>query len=76
MHANDIKNLIQSHLPNATINVDSKDGKHYRAQIVCPDFEGKTRIEQHQLVYAALDAAIKDGDIHAISLKTSPKPFS
>lgn len=75
MHANDIRSLILSHLPNATVNVDSKDGKHYRAQISCPDFEGKSRIEQHQLVYKALDAAIKNGDIHAISLKTSAKPF-
>jgi len=75
MHANDIRSLILSHLPNATVNVDSKDGKHYRAQISCPDFEGKSRIEQHQLVYAALDTAIKNGDIHAISLKTSAKPF-
>jgi acid stress-induced BolA-like protein IbaG/YrbA len=75
MHANDIKQLIQSHLPNAIVTVDSKDGKHYRAQIICPDFEGKTRIEQHQLVYAALDGVIKSGQIHAISLKTSAKPF-
>jgi acid stress-induced BolA-like protein IbaG/YrbA len=67
MHADHIKSLILSHLPNATVNVDSKDGKHYR--------EGKSRIEQHQLVYAALDNVIKTGQIHAISLKTSAKPF-
>lgn len=75
MHADDIKRLIQHHLPNATVTVESKDGKHYRAQIVCDDFEGKSRIEQHQMVYTAIDSAIKNGTIHAISLKTSAKPF-
>lgn len=75
MHADDIRNLILSHLPNATVTVNSKDGKHYRAEIICPDFEGMSRIQQHQLVYAALDNAIKSGTIHAISLKTSAKPF-
>ena len=73
MLADDIRQLILSQLPNATVTVESKDGKHYRAQIICPDFEGKTRIEQHQMVYAAIDSAIKSGTIHAISLKTSVK---
>lgn len=71
MHNDDIRELILSQLPNARVTVDSKDGKHYRAQVICPDFEGKPRIVQHQMVYAALDGAIKSGKIHAISLKTS-----
>ncbi|MDX2164393.1 MAG: BolA/IbaG family iron-sulfur metabolism protein [Gammaproteobacteria bacterium] len=73
MLANDIRNLILSRLPTATVTVESKDGKHYRAQIICSEFEGKSRIEQHQMVYAAIDSAIKSGTIHAISLKTSIK---
>ncbi len=71
MHNDDIRELILAYLPNARVTVESKDGKHYRAQVICPEFEGKSRIEQHQMVYAALDSAIKSGKLHAISLKTS-----
>lgn len=74
MHADNIKNLIQTQLPHAQITVDSKDGKHYRAVVISPDFEGKTRLEQHQMVYKALDSALKSGQIHAISIKTATKP--
>lgn len=42
---------------------------HYRALLVCESFRGKTRIEQHKLVYAAL-GALMEGPVHALSLET------
>ena len=43
---------------------------HFRLYIVSEAFRGKTLIEQHQLVYGTLRAALKDGRVHAVELKT------
>lgn len=45
------------------------DGHHWEALIVSPAFEGKTRIQRHQLVYAALGERMHE-EIHALSMKT------
>ena len=45
------------------------DGHHWEALIVSPAFEGKTRIQRHQLVYAALGERMRE-EIHALSMKT------
>jgi len=42
---------------------------HYKAVIVAPEFAGKTRIQQHQLVYRAL-GELMDGPVHALALET------
>ena len=42
---------------------------HYKAVIVSPEFAGKTRIQQHQLVYRAL-GELMDGPVHALALET------
>ena len=47
----------------------SGDGQHFEAVIVCADFSGKTRIQRHQMVYAALGDRMKS-EIHALSMKT------
>jgi acid stress-induced BolA-like protein IbaG/YrbA len=45
------------------------DGAHFEAVIVSPDFRGKTRIQQHQVVYRALGDRMRE-EIHALSMKT------
>jgi acid stress-induced BolA-like protein IbaG/YrbA len=45
------------------------DGQHFTAVIVCPAFAGKTRIQRHQIVYAALGDRMRE-EIHALSMKT------
>ena len=63
-----IKNWIEQNLPNSEVEI-SGDGRHFDAVIVCAGFAGKTRIQQHQMVYAALGDKMKD-DIHALSMRT------
>ncbi len=64
----DIKNWIESGLPGARVEIEG-DGHHFQALIVSPKFEGKTRIAQHQMVYAVLGDRMK-ADIHALSMRT------
>ncbi len=64
----DIKSWIESGLPGARVEIEG-DGHHFHAVIVSPDFQGKTRIAQHQMVYAALGEKMK-ADIHALSMRT------
>jgi acid stress-induced BolA-like protein IbaG/YrbA len=45
------------------------DGRHFEAVIVSPAFRGKSRVQQHQLVYAALGQRMQ-ADIHALSMTT------
>jgi stress-induced morphogen len=57
--------------PGAEIEVTDLTGTkdHYQARIVSSAFEGRSLVEQHQLVYRALDAEMK-GPVHALALKT------
>ena len=64
----DIKRWIEQNLNDSEVEI-SGDGRHFDAVIVCPGFVGKTRIQQHQMVYAALGDRMKD-DIHALSMRT------
>ncbi len=63
-----IKQWIESDLPGSRVEIDG-DGRHFQAIVVCADFAGKTRIQQHQMVYDALGDRMK-ADIHALSLRT------
>ena len=63
-----IKQWIEAGLADARVEIDG-DGHHFDAVIICPAFEGKSRIQQHQLVYAALGDKMK-AQIHALSMKT------
>jgi stress-induced morphogen len=71
MRAAEIESLIRSSLPDATVAVQdyTGGGDHFEATVVSPSFEGKTRVEQHQIVYAAL-GDLMTGPIHALALKT------
>jgi len=64
----DIKGWIEAGLPGAQVDIDG-DGAHFNAVIVCEEFAGKSMIEQHKMVYAALGDKMK-AEIHALSMKT------
>ena len=66
--AEDIKEWIEQNLDESEVEI-SGDGRHFDAVIVCAGFAGKTRIQQHQMVFAALGDKMKD-DIHALSMRT------
>lgn len=63
-----IKHWIEAGLPGARVEIDG-DGRHFQAIVYCGEFAGKTRIQQHQMVYDALGDKMKD-EIHALSLRT------
>jgi len=65
----EVETMIQSKLPEAKVQV-AGDGQHFEAVIVSAEFEGKSRVKQHQLVYSALTEAMASDTIHAIALKT------
>ncbi len=71
MQADEIITLIKQALKDADIElIDlAGDGDHYKAIITSPDFNGKSRIAQHQMVYAALKGRM-GGELHALALET------
>jgi acid stress-induced BolA-like protein IbaG/YrbA len=68
----DVETMIKSHLPDALVTVRdlTGGGDHLEAIVISSEFEGKTRVKQHQLVYSALQSALKSEAIHALALKT------
>lgn len=74
MAAEDIERLIKDALPDADVVIKdlAGDGDHYAAEIVSAAFKGKTKVQQHQMVYAALKGRM-GGELHALALTTAPK---
>jgi stress-induced morphogen len=72
MKAADIERLIKDALPDADVVIKdlAGDGDHYAAEIVSGAFEGKTKVQQHQMVYAALKGRM-GGELHALALTTA-----
>jgi stress-induced morphogen len=72
MDARDIESLIREALPDARIDIKdlAGDGDHYAATVVSSAFKGKTRVQQHQMVYSALQGRM-GGVLHALALTTS-----
>ena len=72
MAAEEIERLIKEHFPDAQIEIEdlAGDGDHYAASIVSEAFRGKSRVQQHQMVYEALRGNM-GGALHALALKTS-----
>jgi acid stress-induced BolA-like protein IbaG/YrbA len=62
--------MIKTALPEAQINVQSPDGEHFEVTVVASQFEGKRRVQQHQLVYGAVKEAMATEAIHALALNT------
>jgi stress-induced morphogen len=75
MDAADITAMIKESLPDAVVTIDdlAGDGEHYAATVVSSAFKGKSRVQQHQMVYAALRGKM-GGELHALALQTSLPP--
>lgn len=75
MHQDEIEALLFAAFPDADIRLEdlAGDGDHYRAVIRSAAFAGKSRVAQHQMVYAALQGRM-GGQLHALALDTGPKP--
>ena len=72
MNAADIEKMIKDALPDAQVTIRdlAGDGDHYAAEVVSEAFKGKTRVQQHQMVYDALQGNM-GGVLHALALQTS-----
>jgi stress-induced morphogen len=67
----ELTTMIETALPGATARImDQGGGDHLAADVVAPQFAGLTRLEQHKLVYAAVQSRFDDGSIHALALRT------
>ena len=74
MAAQELETLLRTAFPDAEITLQdlAGDGDHYRAIIRSGAFAGKSRVAQHQMVYAALKGRM-GGELHALALDTGPK---
>ena len=72
MDATEIVNLITSAIPDAKVTIRdlAGDGDHYSATVIAESFRGKSRVQQHQLVYQALKGEM-GGKLHALALQTA-----
>jgi stress-induced morphogen len=71
MAANDIERLIRARIPDAEVTIRdlAGDGDHYAATVIAESFRGKSRVQQHQIVYEALKGEM-GGKLHALALQT------
>ena len=72
MSAGEIEQMVKDAMPDAEVRIDDLrgDGDHYAAFISSSAFKGKTRVQQHQMVYAALRGRMGN-ELHALALQTS-----
>lgn len=76
MNPEEIQQLIESVLSTQLVRV-SGDGRHFEATVVSGDFEGKSMIQQHRMVYGAIGERMGTDALHALSLKTfTPEQWS
>jgi len=71
MDLKEIKSLIKQAMPDATIDIQdlAGDGNHYSATITSSQFSGKSKIEQHKMVYNSLKGKMGN-ELHALAIKT------
>jgi stress-induced morphogen len=71
MPSSEIERLIKQGIPDAKVEITdlAGDSNHYAALVVSSEFAGKSKLQQHQLVYKALGGAI-GGELHALQLQT------
>ncbi len=69
--ANELEEMIQTALPDARVSVEDLrgDGDHYAVTVVAESFRGRTRVQQHQMVYNALKGRMGN-ELHAMALQT------
>jgi stress-induced morphogen len=72
MDAKEIEAMILEGIPDASVRIEDLrgDGDHYAAYITSSTFVGKSRVQQHQMVYAALKGKM-GGELHALAIQTS-----
>lgn len=72
MDAQAIEDLIRAGIPGAEVRLEDLrgDGDHYAAYIVSEAFRGLSRVQQHQLVYKALQGKM-GGELHALAIQTA-----
>jgi stress-induced morphogen len=72
MNPSEIEKLIKDGIPDATVTIEDLrgDGDHYAAYVVSEAFRGKSRVQQHQMVYQALQGRMGN-ELHALALQTS-----
>jgi len=72
MTANEIETMIKEAIPDSTVVIEDLrgDGDHYSAHVKSSLFNGKSKIQQHQMVYKALKGKMGQ-QLHALALKTS-----
>jgi stress-induced morphogen len=72
MQASDIEKMIKAAIPDAKVDIRdlAGDGDHYSANVISEAFRGKSRVQQHQMVYEALKGNM-GGVLHALALQTS-----
>ncbi len=70
--AETLEQLIKSGIPDAQVHIEDLrgDGDHYMAYVISPAFIGKTRVQQHRMVYEALQDKMEE-ELHALALQTS-----
>jgi stress-induced morphogen len=73
MEARDIETMIKEAIPDAKVEIRdlAGDGDHYAATVTSAEFKGKSRVQQHQMVYQALQGRM-GGVLHALALTTIP----
>ena len=71
MEAAELERLIREGIPDAKVTIEDLrgDGDHYAAYVVSTAFEGKSRVQQHQMVYQALQGQMSN-ELHALGLQT------
>ena len=71
MAAHEIERRIKAAIPDAVVEIRdlAGDGDHYAATVIAASFRGKSRVQQHQLVYQALKGEM-GGKLHALALQT------
>ncbi|EKE75792.1 MULTISPECIES: BolA family protein [Oceanibaculum] len=72
MDLGELERMIKQALPDATVTIEDLrgDGDHYAAHVVSSSFAGKSRVQQHQMVYQALQGRMGN-ELHALALQTS-----
>ena len=72
MPAGEIERMIKESLPDAEVKIEdlAGDGDHYLAHVTSASFVGKTRVQQHQMIYEALQGRMGN-ELHALALQTS-----
>jgi len=71
----EIETLIKASIPDAKVTIEDLrgDGDHYAAYVISTAFKGKSRVQQHQMVYRALQGRMGT-ELHALALQTSAPP--